>query len=58
VLVVVGSLLPISHHVYFSTWMQNHRSGKLTKEIKLPSKWYELITDNKGKKNDFNKGDK
>lgn len=49
VLFVAGSGLPIPQHIYFPTWVQNPGSGKVTKEIKLPAKWNELIADHKGK---------
>ncbi|HUL01497.1 MAG TPA: hypothetical protein VLX29_11695 [Nitrospirota bacterium] len=48
VLFVAGSGLPIPQHVYFPTWVQNPGSGKVTKEIKLPVKWNELIAEHKG----------
>jgi hypothetical protein len=47
VLFVAGSGLPVPQHVYFPTWVQNHGSGRITKEIRLPAKWKELISTEK-----------
>ena len=48
VLFVAGSGLPIPQHVYFPTWVQNPGPGRVTREIKLPANWKELISGTQG----------
>jgi len=43
VLFVAGSGMPIPQHIYFPTWVQNVGPGRITKEIKVPANWTELL---------------
>jgi hypothetical protein len=44
VLFVAGSGMPIPQHVFFPTWVQNMGPGRITKEIRLPASWKDLLT--------------
>jgi hypothetical protein len=45
VLFVAGSGMPIPQHVFFPTWVQNVGPGRVTREIKVPAQWKELLKE-------------
>lgn len=47
VLFVAGSGMPIPQHVFFPTWVQNVGPGRITKEIRVPAAWKNLIEQEK-----------
>ena len=47
VLFVAGSGLPIPQYAFFPTWVQNVGPGKVTKEIKIPANWKQLLGERK-----------